>query len=80
MHTPLEPGQWVRHPGEPGWGLGQIQSVAGSRVTVNFQHAGKRTIEALRVTLEIVDPSVVVSKFAPLPISRSLRTSKPERH
>jgi transcription elongation factor GreA-like protein len=37
----LEPGQFVRHPDRPDWGLGQIQSVAGDRVTVNFQNAGK---------------------------------------
>ena len=38
----LAPGEWVRLPAEPDWGLGQVQSVAGFRVTVNFEHAGKR--------------------------------------
>lgn len=51
----LEPGVLVRHPAEPAWGLGQVQSVAGRRVTVNFEHAGKRTIDAQVVTLEFVD-------------------------
>ncbi len=37
----FEPGQIVSHPGQPGWGLGQVQSVAGGRVTVNFENAGK---------------------------------------
>jgi hypothetical protein len=41
----------VRHPGEPDWGLGQVQSVAGMRVTVNFEHAGKRLINAALVEL-----------------------------
>ncbi len=36
-----EPGQFVSHPGCPDWGMGQVQSVAGPRVTVNFENAGK---------------------------------------
>lgn len=47
----LEPGVLVRHPTEPDWGLGQVQSVAGRKVTVNFEHAGKRTIDAGVVAL-----------------------------
>lgn len=50
----LEPGALVRHPGEPDWGLGQVQSVAGRRVTVNFEHAGKRMIDAAVVNLVFV--------------------------
>ena len=38
--TSLEPGQRVYHPDRPDWGEGQVQSVAGPRVTVNFEHAG----------------------------------------
>ncbi len=52
----LEPGQFVRHPFCPEWGLGQIQSVVGSRVTVNFEHAGKVLINAELVGLEPADP------------------------
>jgi hypothetical protein len=52
----LEPGQFVRHPACPEWGLGQIQSVVGSRVTVNFEHAGKVLINAAVVGLEPADP------------------------
>lgn len=50
----LEPGVLVRHPTEPDWGLGQVQSVAGRRVTVNFENAGKQTIDAAVVTLLFV--------------------------
>jgi hypothetical protein len=55
MSSLLEPGQFVRHPACPDWGLGQIQSVTGSRVTVNFEHAGKVLINAALVALEVVD-------------------------
>ena len=41
----LEPGALVRHPGAEDWGLGQVQSVAGAKVTVNFEQAGKRVID-----------------------------------
>jgi len=47
----LEPGMLVRHPGQEDWGLGQVQSVVGSRVTVNFEHAGKVVIDSRRIDL-----------------------------
>jgi hypothetical protein len=51
----LEPGQRVRHPQRPDWGSGQVQSVIGERVTVNFANAGKLLINARLVALEIVE-------------------------
>jgi hypothetical protein len=51
MDAFLEPGALVRHPGQPDWGLGQVQSVDGWRVTVNFEEAGKQTIDARSVAL-----------------------------
>lgn len=48
----LEPGKWVRHPQQPDWGEGQVQSVIGSRVTVNFEHMGKILVNTARVTLD----------------------------
>jgi FKBP-type peptidyl-prolyl cis-trans isomerase 2 len=50
----LAPGMRVRHPGQPDWGIGQIQSVVGDRVTVNFEHAGKLLIIASAVELAVV--------------------------
>ena len=52
---PIEPGQRVRHPGRPEWGVGQVQSAIGGRVTVNFPHAGKVLINAEVVALDIVE-------------------------
>lgn len=51
MNSFLEPGMMVRHPGRPDWGLGQVQSVVGARVTVNFEHAGKVVIDLRHATL-----------------------------
>lgn len=54
MNIPLEAGMIVRHPQAPEWGVGQVQSVDGSRVTVNFPEAGKRTLDGSVVALEVV--------------------------
>ena len=51
MNSLLEPGMLVRHPAQPDWGLGQVQSNIGGRVTVNFEHAGKVVIDGRRVDL-----------------------------
>ena len=51
MSQDLSPGMLVRHPERPDWGLGQVQSAVGHRVTVNFEHAGKVLINANMVAL-----------------------------
>ena len=48
----LEPGVLVRHPDQPDWGLGQVQSMIGHRITVNFENAGKLVIDGNVVELE----------------------------
>ena len=55
MPSLIEPGMRVRHPDRPDWGEGQVQSVIGDRITVNFENAGKLLINAALVDLEIVD-------------------------
>lgn len=41
----------VRHPDRPDWGLGQVQSRIGGRITVTFEHAGKIVIDGDRIAL-----------------------------
>ena len=41
-------GDFVIHPKQPEWGLGQIQSIVGMNVTVNFEHVGKQMINCAR--------------------------------
>lgn len=50
----LTPGMYVRHPGRPDWGLGQVQSNIGGRVTVNFEHEGKVVIIGSHIALDPV--------------------------
>lgn len=45
------PGDFVRHPRRPDWGLGQIQSMIDHRITVNFENAGKLVIDGNVVEL-----------------------------
>ncbi len=52
MNATLEPGDFVRHPQAPDWGVGQVQSNIGSRITVNFEHRGKVVIDGTKVVLE----------------------------
>ncbi len=54
MNEFLEPGGLVRHPQQPDWGIGQIQSIIGDRITVNFEHAGKVVINGSQIVLEAV--------------------------
>ena len=49
----LEVGAVVRAPDNPEWGDGQIQSIVGSRITVNFEHEGKLVLVGDRVALEL---------------------------
>ena len=56
MNPRLVPGAMVRHPNQPDWGLGQVQSVIGDRVTVNFEDHGKVLINAAVVELAVVAP------------------------
>ena len=52
----LEPGMLVRHPTEPTWGTGQVQSNIGGKVTVMFPDAGKVVIDGRSIQLILVSP------------------------
>ena len=44
-------GDFVYHPQKPEWGTGQVQSITGMRVVVNFEEAGKMLINCEVVEL-----------------------------
>ena len=52
----LVPGDFVRLDAEPDWGVGQVQSVIGTRVTVNFEERGKVVIDVRHARLSVVAP------------------------
>lgn len=62
LNISLTPGDRVRHPAAPDWGVGQVQSVDGDRVTVNFEHAGKQLILVNIVALVAISEEDDVSE------------------
>ena len=48
----FEPGDYVINPANKDWGIGQVQSIIGNKVTVNFENSGKRVINVENVILE----------------------------
>ena len=55
QRSEFEPGHYVRHPQKPEWGLGQVQSAIGQRVTVMFENVGKVVIDCEVVALELAE-------------------------
>lgn len=51
LNAILAPGMFVRHPDHPEWGVGQVQSNAGGKITVNFPDQGKLVIDGARISL-----------------------------
>jgi hypothetical protein len=54
LNSLLEPGMLVRHPSQPDWGLGQVQSNINGKITVNFEHNGKVTLNGEVIELQLV--------------------------
>ncbi|MEM7569781.1 MAG: DUF3553 domain-containing protein [Pseudomonadota bacterium] len=48
----FQPGDWVSLQGQEDWGVGQVQTVVGSRVTVNFENAGKQLLDVAHAILK----------------------------
>lgn len=47
----LTPGMLLRHPDMPDWGVGQVQSNVGGKLTVNFRDEGKVVIDSTRIAM-----------------------------
>ena len=54
MTSILTPGMFVRHLDQPEWGVGQVQSNIGGKVTVNFREEGKVVLEGAGAMLILV--------------------------
>ena len=52
MHIDFEPGDYVINPNNKDWGVGQIQSIIGSKITVNFENYGKQVLNIKNIVLE----------------------------
>ena len=52
MILDYEPGDKVTNPNNKEWGIGQVQSIINSKVTVNFENVGKKVINVEKIILE----------------------------
>ena len=55
MILDFEPGDKVFNPKNKNWGVGQVQSIIKTKVTVNFENAGKKVINAENIELKKVN-------------------------
>ena len=55
MLIDFEPGDYVKNPANEDWGIGQVQSIIGNKVTVNFENFGKSVINIENVKLEKIN-------------------------
>ena len=51
----FEPGDKVYNPDNKEWGIGQVQSIIKQKITVNFQNAGKKVINAKNIELKKIN-------------------------
>ena len=58
MLIDFEPGDYVTNPANKDWGVGQVQSIIGSKVTVNFENYGKKVIDAKHIYLRKLDNEI----------------------
>ncbi|AZV78264.1 DUF3553 domain-containing protein [Parasedimentitalea marina] len=57
LNAILSPGMFVQHPDHPEWGVGQVQSNIGGKISVNFRDQGKLVIDGSRIALTpVFDP------------------------
>lgn len=54
MQKVFEAGDLVRSEARPDWGVGQVQSSIGDKVTVNFENAGKVVLVGSDAELRLV--------------------------
>lgn len=57
----IEVGALVRCPAEPDWGVGQVQSVVGSRVVVMFEECGKVVFQLDDAAVDVDETLELVS-------------------
>ena len=55
MNENILPGMLVKHPFKKDWGVGQVQSMIKSKITVNFENIGKVVINSKEIYLEKIN-------------------------
>ena len=53
MLIDFEPGDYVTNPANKDWGVGQVQSIIGNKITVNFENCGKKVLNIENISLKM---------------------------
>ena len=51
----LVPGTYVINEKNHDWGIGQVQSSIKNKITINFEHVGKKVINIKKINLKIIE-------------------------
>ena len=52
----ITPGAYVINELNKEWGIGQVQSSIKEKITINFEHVGKKVININKIELKIIKP------------------------
>tara|TARA_B100001175_G_C19070118_1_gene430928 strand:- start:203 stop:388 length:186 start_codon:yes stop_codon:yes gene_type:complete len=55
LSSEMIPGTFVVNTNNSKWGIGQIQSSIGNKITVNFENVGKKVVNIKKINLQIID-------------------------
>lgn len=50
----LTPGTYVLNNKNDKWGIGQVQSSIGNKITINFENVGKKVVNPKEIDLKII--------------------------
>jgi len=59
----ITPGMFVINKLHKEWGIGQVQSSINEKITINFEHVGKKVININNVPLKIIN-TIIKNEFS----------------
>ena len=59
----ITPGMFVINKLRKEWGIGQVQSSINEKITINFEHVGKKVININKVPLKIIN-TIIKNEFS----------------
>ena len=59
----ITPGMFVVNELHKDWGMGQVQSSINEKITINFEHVGKKVININKVPLKIIN-TIIKNEFS----------------
>ena len=59
----ITPGMLVINKLHKDWGIGQVQSSINEKITINFEHVGKKVININKVPLKIIN-TIIQNEFS----------------